>query len=245
MSAEPQATPQKEPAREGSGQMFDSIADRYDLLNRIISLGIDQRWRKKTVAALELAPLQRVLDLATGTADLAMMVARSEPHVQVVGLDPSQKMLAVGERKLAAAGLTERVSLIEGTAESLPFPDAHFDRICMAFGIRNVPDRSAALREMARVTRPGGRIAILELSEPRQGVLSGLARFHIHSMVPWVGGLLSGSAEYRYLQRSIAAFPEAKDFARQMEACGLCVHNVEALTFGVATLYVATSGKET
>jgi demethylmenaquinone methyltransferase/2-methoxy-6-polyprenyl-1,4-benzoquinol methylase len=185
-----------------------------------------------------------VLDLATGTADLAIMVARSEPQAQVTGLDPSTKMLAVGQRKIVEADLAERITLIEGTAEVLPFPDSHFDRVCMAFGIRNVPDRSAALREMARVTRSGGRIAILELAEPKKGVLSGLARFHIHSMVPWVGSLLSGSAEYRYLQRSIAAFPQASDFAKQMQACGLSVLSVEALTFGVATLYVATPGKE-
>jgi demethylmenaquinone methyltransferase/2-methoxy-6-polyprenyl-1,4-benzoquinol methylase len=230
--------------REGSGQMFDGIAARYDLLNRIISLGIDQRWRKKTVAALELSPDAKVLDLATGTADLAIMVARTEPNAQVVGLDPSRNMLAVGERKIQKAGLAERISLVEGTAESLTFSDNQFDAICMAFGIRNVPDRAAALREMARVVRAGGRIAILELAEPKKGMMGGLARFHVHSVVPWLGGLLSGSAEYRYLQRSIAAFPDAADFAKLMESCGLKVLRHTPLTFGVATLYVATPAKE-
>jgi len=224
--------------------MFDGIADRYDLLNRIISLGIDQRWRKKTVAALEMKPGERVLDLATGTADLAMMVARTELQVQVVGLDPSLKMLAVGERKITAAGLGSQISLVEGNAETLPFPTDSYDRVCMAFGIRNVPDRSKALREMARVTRTDGRIAILELAEPKQGVMGGLARFHVHTMVPWLGSLLSGSAEYRYLQRSIAAFPDAPEFSKQMQSCGLKVLGVEPLTFGVATLYVATPSKE-
>jgi demethylmenaquinone methyltransferase/2-methoxy-6-polyprenyl-1,4-benzoquinol methylase len=230
--------------REGSGQMFDGIADRYDLLNRIISLGIDQRWRKKTVAALELRAGDRVLDLATGTADLAMMVARTEAQAQIIGLDPSTRMLAVGQRKIAAAGLEARIRLIEGNAETLPFADNDFDRVCMAFGIRNVPDRSQALREMRRVTRAGGRIAILELAEPKHGLMGRLARFHVHTLVPWVGSLLSGSAEYRYLQRSIAAFPEASDFAKQMATCGLQVLAAERLTFGVATLYVATPDKE-
>src|SRR5688572_25248039 len=150
-------------AREGSGAMFDGIARRYDLLNRVISLGIDQNWRRQTVAALNLRPGARVLDLATGTADLAIMAARKEPGARVVGLDPSQGMLEVGREKVARAGLTERVELVAGDAQSLPFPDGSFDGICMAFGIRNVTDRDRALREMARVTRPAGRIAILEL----------------------------------------------------------------------------------
>ena len=233
-----------EGVREGSGQMFDGIADRYDLLNRIISLGIDQRWRRKTVFALQLAASHRVLDLATGTADLAMMVARTEPQVHVTGLDPSKKMLAVGARKIADAELSKQITLIEGNAESLPFPDSSYDSVCMAFGIRNVPDRPKALREMARITKPGGRIAMLELAEPRQGLLGGLARFHVHSVVPWLGSLLSGSAEYRYLQRSIAAFPDAADFAKLIASCNLNVLAVEPLTFGVATLYVATPHKE-
>lgn len=231
-------------AREGSGAMFDRIADRYDLLNRIISLGIDQRWRQKTTAALEVRPGERILDLATGTADLAIMVSRTHPDAHVTGLDPSRNMLAVGKQKVAEAGLTQRIELIEGDAQQLSFPEHHFDRVCMAFGIRNVPDRGAALREMARVTRPGGRIAILELAEPRGGMMGGLARFHIHSVVPWVGSVLSGSREYRYLQRSIAAFPPAEEFAKLMGESGLDVLTVEALTFGVATLYVATPGKE-
>jgi len=230
-------------AREGSGAMFDRIADRYDLLNRIISLGIDQRWRRQTTAALESKPGERILDLATGTADLAIMVASTYPECQVTGLDPSRNMLAVGTQKVAAAELARRITLIEGDAQSLPFADNHFDGVCMAFGIRNVPDRPAALREMARVVRSGGRIAILELAEPRGGVMGGLARFHIHSVVPWVGSVLSGSREYRYLQRSIAAFPPAEEFAKTMAECGLEVLNVEPLTFGVATLYVATPRK--
>lgn len=228
------------PAREGSGAMFDDIAARYDLLNRIISLGLDQSWRRKTVAALEIQPGQRVLDLATGTADLAVRVARTVDSVHVVGLDPSGNMLAVGHTKVDAEGLSDRVALVRGDAQHLPFSDGSFDHVCMAFGIRNVPDRAQALREMARITRPGGRIAILELAEPRDGALSGLARLHVHHVVPWLGSLLSGSREYRYLQRSIAAFPPAAEFCQTMEQSGLRVLRCEAMTLGVATLYVAT-----
>ena len=226
------------PAREGSGAMFDGIAERYDFVNRVISLGIDQSWRKKTVRALELRSGARVLDLATGTGDLAIMVATLHPDVAVVGVDPSAKMLEVGQKKLLDAALNERVTLQLGDAQALDFPDNSFDGLCIAFGIRNVPDRLQGLREMARVTRPGGRVAILELSEPRGGVLGPLARFHVHSVVPTVGALLSGKREYHYLQKSIAAFPPAAEFEAMMSDAGLRVVASTPLTFGVCHLYV-------
>lgn len=225
--------------RGGSGEMFDRIASRYDLMNRIISLGIDQRWRRRTVDALELRPGARVLDLATGTGDLALMIARRHPEVTVIGVDPSAGMLAVGERKVAAAGLGARVSLRLGDAERLDVDDASMDGVSMAFGIRNVPDRPRALGEMARVLRPGGRAAILELSEPGPGLLGAMARAHVHHVVPTLGALLSGAWEYRYLQRSIAAFPPAEEFAATMRASGLRVERAEPMTFGVVHLYVA------
>ena len=174
----------------GSGEMFDHIAGRYDLLNRVMSMGIDQSWRRKTVAAMELP------------ADA-------------------------------------RVQLQAGDAQALPYEDDSFDGCCIAFGIRNVPDRSAALAEMARVTKPGGRIAVLELGEPSVGWLSPIARFHVRKVIPKIGGMLSGSREYKYLQESIAAFPSADDFAKQMQACGLNVLEVKPLTFGACTLFVA------
>ncbi len=226
-------------AREGSGAMFDRIADRYDLLNRIISLGIDGSWRKRTVRALGLSESAAVLDVATGTADLAIAIAKSSDGASVVGLDPSEGMLAVGAKKVERAGLAERVSLVAGDAQVLPFEDASFDAVTIAFGIRNVPDRAKALAEMRRVTRPGGVLAILELSEPEGGAMAAMARIHVHTVVPFVGGLLSGSSEYKYLQKSIAAFPPADAFGRMMRAAGWTVTKIEPLTFGVAHLYVA------
>jgi demethylmenaquinone methyltransferase/2-methoxy-6-polyprenyl-1,4-benzoquinol methylase len=219
--------------------MFDAIAGRYDLLNRVLSLGIDQGWRRKAVAALALGEGYRVLDLATGTADLALLIARTHPGGQVVGVDPSREMLEVGRRKVESAGLGQTITLKPGSAESIPEPDASFDGLSIAFGIRNVPDRPRALREMARVVRPGGRVVILELSEPRGGLLGPLARFHVHTMVPLVGGLLSGSKEYAYLQRSIAAFPAPEAFSAMMTEAGLDVSSATPLTFGVCHLYVA------
>ncbi|WP_438029529.1 bifunctional demethylmenaquinone methyltransferase/2-methoxy-6-polyprenyl-1,4-benzoquinol methylase UbiE [Sorangium sp. So ce233] len=225
--------------RAGSGEMFDGIAARYDLLNRIISMGFDQGWRRRAVRSLELVPGATVLDLATGTADLAIAIAQTH-DVKVIGVDPSQGMLAVGRRKVEAAGLAGRVELEVGDAEQLRLGDASVDAISMAFGIRNVPDRARALREMARVTRPGGRVAILELSEPRGGLMSKLARFHIHTVVPYIGGAISGRDEYRYLQDSIARFPSPDEFAEQMRGAGLRVLRVEPLTMGVVCLFVAT-----
>jgi demethylmenaquinone methyltransferase/2-methoxy-6-polyprenyl-1,4-benzoquinol methylase len=229
--------------RDGSGEMFDKIADRYDLLNRILSLGIDQGWRHQTVAALQIVAGARVLDLATGTADLAIMQAKTHPGCRVEGVDPSARMLDIGRQKIERGGLSDRVTLTLGNAESLPFETGSFDAVSIAFGIRNVPDRPKALREMARVTRPGGRIAILELSEPRGGLLGPFARFHVHSVVPWLGGLISGSREYRYLQRSIAAFPPPEEFGAIMTDAGLRVLEIRPLTFGVASLYVAEPGR--
>lgn len=239
------------PLRGGSGAMFDGIAARYDLLNRIISLGIDRRWRRRMVKSLELEPGARVLDVATGTADVAIEAAQSLRRLasddteggrrdgSVVGIDPSENMLSIGRKKLAERKLKE-VTLESGSGEALPFSDASFDAVTVAFGIRNIPDRALALREMRRVTRAGGRVAILELSEPEGGLMSGLAKFHVHTVVPAVGALLSGRSEYRYLQRSIEAFPRAEVFAQMMAEAGFEAVEAQALTFGACHLFVGT-----
>lgn len=223
--------------------MFDRIADRYDLLNRIMSLGMDRRWRRMAVDALDLGEQHQILDLATGTADLAIAVARRNDSIRVTGIDPSPKMLDVGRRKVSRGGLASRVELIVGDAQQLPYPDHCFDGLCMAFGIRNVPDRVKALREMGRVVRPNGRISLLELSEPGEGWLASPARWYVHRVIPLLGGLLSGAPEYRYLQRSIAAFPPAPSFAAMMSDAGLDVQAVQQLGFGACHLYVATPRK--
>ena len=225
--------------RPGSGAMFDRIAGRYDLLNRLMSLGLDRGWRRRAVAALPRRPGARVLDLATGTADVALEVLRQNPDANVVGLDPSPKMLEIGAAKVAGKGLAERIELRPGRAEELPFADRSFDGVTIAFGIRNVPDRGAALREMARVTRTDGRVAILELSEPSAGLVAPLARLHVRWLVPRLGGWLSGDREYRYLQTSIADFPPPQEFARQMASRGLEVLRITPLALGACCLFVA------
>lgn len=224
--------------RGGSGEMFDRIARRYDLMNRILSFGVDHGWRKAAVRAMALRPGARVLDVATGTADLALRIARMTEDATVTGVDPSEGMLAVGREKVRRARLSDRIVLARGDAETLAFEDGAFDATAIAFGIRNVPDRVRALAEMARVTRRGGRVVVLELGEPRSGVLGAMARFHVHVVVPRLGALLSGAREYRYLERSIAAFPPPDGFARMMESAGLSVREVRPLTFGACCLYV-------
>jgi demethylmenaquinone methyltransferase / 2-methoxy-6-polyprenyl-1,4-benzoquinol methylase len=242
----------------GSGEMFDRIAARYDFVNRLLSLGLDQRWRRRVVRALGLetrkryngargswfGEFPRVLDVATGTGDLAIEIARACPGASVIGLDPSAGMLGVAKQKLEKRGLTDRVSLVVGDAQHLPQQNCEIDAATIAFGIRNVPDRGAALRELARVVRPGGRIAVLELAEPRKGLLGAAARLHCHHIVPRLGGWLSGSREYRYLQKSVAAFPPAAEFAELMRQSGLDVLEVQPLTFGVCTLYLATPAED-
>ena len=224
----------------GSGQMFDRIARRYDFVNRVLSLGIDKSWRRRTVRSLQLGENPRVLDVATGTGDLAIDIARMTPGATVVGLDPSTEMLAIAQTKLAKRGLDQRVSLVVGDAQALPYQDCEMDAATIAFGIRNVPDRLAGLRELARVVRPGGRVAVLELGMPRGGLLSRAASIHTRYVVPRLGALLSGAREYKYLQSSIAAFPPNEEFVAMMKQAGLHVVEVVPLAFGACTLFVAT-----
>jgi len=219
--------------------MFDKIARRYDLMNRLISFGLDKLWRARLLKAL--GPLKSgdtVLDVASGTADVALAICRKKPGVSVRGLDPSAGMLDVGKEKAQRASLSQRVDLVVGDAQKMPFETNTFAASCISFGIRNVPDRLLGLQEMCRTTRPGGHVVVLELSEPQGGLLAPFARFHIHHLVPWLGSLLSGSKEYRYLQASIAAFPPPSDFANLMQQAGLEDVEVRPMTFGVAHLYV-------
>jgi demethylmenaquinone methyltransferase / 2-methoxy-6-polyprenyl-1,4-benzoquinol methylase len=224
----------------GSGQMFDRIAPRYDFVNRVLSLGLDQRWRRRTVRAvgLGLGEHPQILDVATGTGDLAIALATAFPGGHVIGLDPSPGMLAIAAQKFAKRGLA--IELVEGDAQALPQASCSIDAATIAFGIRNVPDRPKALRELARVVRPGGRIGVLELTEARKGWMASAARFHTHHLVPRIGALLSGKREYAYLQKSVAAFPPPSEFADIMRGAGLDVIDVIPLTFGACTLFVAT-----
>lgn len=230
----------KQTVEGGNGQMFDAIAERYDLLNRILSGGMDQGWRKKALKNLALKPGDHVLDLATGTGDLAIMIAQRTPGVTVMGVDPSANMIAVGDEKIVKSTLQKRVEMKIGDGQNLDFEDDTFDGAVVAFGIRNFPDRLAGLKEMHRVTKPGRKVVVLELSEPTKGLLAPFARAYIHHIVPTIGSTLSGKQEYRYLQKSIEAFPTAEEFVGLMGDVGLKDAHAIPLSFGAVHLYVGT-----
>lgn len=225
------------------GQMFDDIAPTYDLLNHLLSLGIDRGWRRRAVemAARFLQGRSRtplILDVATGTGDLAIALARSIPGAVVTGVDISENMLAAGGRKVAAKGLEERIVLQSGDAEALAFEDGSFDLVTVGFGVRNFGDTAAGLREMRRVLKPGGRCLIIEFSEPGRSLFALLYRFYFHRVLPLLGRLVSrDGAAYRYLPRSVDGFPPPPRFAEMLAEAGFGSVRIKKLTFGVAHIY--------
>jgi demethylmenaquinone methyltransferase/2-methoxy-6-polyprenyl-1,4-benzoquinol methylase len=225
------------PEKAAVRSMFDRIAPRYDLLNRLLSAGVDQRWRRASVEALALPPASRVLDLCTGTADLLVEFLRRDPGHAGVGVDLSLAMLSRGARKLKARGLDSRCSLASGDAERLPLTDARFDGATIAFGIRNVGEPLRALREIHRVLKPGGRLVILEFSMP-PGLLGTAYRVYFERLLPRLAGLVSGDrAAYSYLPASVARFPDPAAFGRLMEEAGFAGVAWTRLTAGIAHLH--------
>ncbi|HEY1190248.1 MAG TPA: bifunctional demethylmenaquinone methyltransferase/2-methoxy-6-polyprenyl-1,4-benzoquinol methylase UbiE [Gemmata sp.] len=228
-------------------RMFDQIALSYDFLNHLLSLNIDKRWRDRTARLVPAGPaaLGPVLDLCTGTGDLALTYDRdTKGAVPVVGADFSHEMLVRAVKKARAAGAGERVRFVEADAQALPFPDDTFQLVTNAFGLRNVTDTDKGLAEMVRVTRRGGRVAVLEFSKPRSAVLGRLYNAYFLYALPLIGQLISGSREsaYRYLPASVLRFPDYEALADRMRAAGLTEVRFRPFTFGVATLYVGVKG---
>jgi demethylmenaquinone methyltransferase/2-methoxy-6-polyprenyl-1,4-benzoquinol methylase len=224
------------PERAAVRSMFDRIAPRYDLLNRLLSAGIDVRWRRRAVDWLELPPPLRVLDLCTGTADLLVEALRRDPRSRGLGVDLSHGMLVRGASKLRRGGLERRGRLAGGDGERLPVPDAAFDAALVAFGIRNVGNPLAALREVHRALRPGGRFVVLEFSMPR-GALAAAYRLYFRQLLPRLGGLLSDGSAYSYLPASVARFPSPDAFAGLMREAGFTDVRWLLLTGGIACLH--------
>ena len=236
MKHEPPAG-QAEGKKKQVEKMFDAIAPRYDLLNRVLSVGIDTLWRKKAVALLRGEQPRRILDVATGTADLAIEAASLEPE-EVVGVDIAEEMLAIGREKVQKKGLTSLISLKRGDAEELPFDDDRFEAALVAFGVRNFEDLDRGLSEIHRVLAPGGSLVVLEFSKPRVFPIKQLYNFYFHQILPRVGRLVSkDEGAYKYLPNSVAVFPDGSAFLDHMKAAGFRDLEEQPLTFGIASLY--------
>ncbi len=222
--------------------LFSEIAPRYDLLNHLLSAGIDKRWRTRAIQSLQLTGQETLIDVCTGTADVALTAcagtAGSRGAARVLGVDFAGVMLKLGLDKVRASGQERRISLVRGDAMRLPAPSASADAATVAFGVRNVQDPAVACAEMARVLRPGGRLAILEFGVPRIPGLRGLYRWYFTAVLPRVGRAISGhSAAYSYLPASVGAFTPTAEFVRILERSGFVEVKAEPLTFGIVYLY--------
>jgi demethylmenaquinone methyltransferase/2-methoxy-6-polyprenyl-1,4-benzoquinol methylase len=222
--------------------MFDAIAGRYDLLNHLLSAGIDRRWRRRATRALALTGRERVLDLCTGTADLAIAARTTTPAARrVVGIDFAGAMLKVGAEKVRRRQLAGVVALVQGDATRIPLADAAVDAVTIGFGIRNVEDAEAACLEIHRVLAPGGRIAILEFAIPTKPGLRAAYLWYFARVLPRVGGLISRhQGAYGYLPASVSTFPEPPAFVNILRNSGFSAVAASPLTFGIVYLYTAT-----
>lgn len=220
--------------------MFDSIAPAYDLMNRMMTFGIDRRWRRRCVDTVARSHPDRILDLATGTGDLAVELAEKMPHALVTGADLSEGMIHIGQEKVAVKGLKTRVTFIVADALSLPFDDNAFDAVTIAFGVRNFENLDKGYAEMLRVLRPGGRLMVLELTPPSSRLVKPFYKLYTRRIIPLVGRLVSKDTRaYSYLPESVAAVPARDDMTRIMASVGFADCRWDSLTFGVATIYTA------
>jgi len=225
-------------------RMFDGISGRYDLLNRLLSMGIDVRWRRVALRMLRERGIPgRVLDVATGTADLALALAADLPQAEVIGVDISEGMLEVGRQKVERNGLHPRVRLDQADAENLPFEDGSFDAVTVAFGVRNFENLDKGLGELQRVLRPGGHLMVLEFSRPTSPLVKGLLNLYSRSLMPALGGWLSKDrAAYAYLPASVQVFPEGDAFEERLQRAGLQPLRQRRLSMGISSVYIARKG---
>jgi demethylmenaquinone methyltransferase/2-methoxy-6-polyprenyl-1,4-benzoquinol methylase len=222
--------------------MFDAIAGRYDLLNHLLSAGIDRRWRRVAIASLRLSGRERVLDVCTGTADLVVAALTARPGAaHVVGVDFSGAMLRVGQAKLVRQSLAHRASLLRADATRLPLRDGAVDALTVAFGIRNVERTSVACAEMRRVVAPGGRLAILEFAVPTCRPVRAAYLWYFNHVLPRIGRLIAQHDAYSYLPASVSAFSSPDEFQQLLRESGFTNVSARPLTFGIVYLYGATT----
>lgn len=221
--------------------MFGEIAGRYDLLNHLLSLNIDRYWRRRTVRLVPPRPSARILDICTGTGDLALAYYRAaNGQAEIIGADFCHEMLVIGRSKATRVGADDRIAFIEADAQSLPLPSDRFDIVCVAFGLRNVADTDAGLAEMTRVCAQGGQVVVLEFSSPRRQPFKGLYGWYFRRVLPRIGQLIARNREsaYSYLPASVGEFPQGEALVERLRRAGLSNIHFRRLTLGVATIYV-------
>lgn len=237
-------TPYTEDSRikhEQVRDMFDSIAPAYDRMNRLMTFGLDRLWTRRATACATASSPRAILDVATGTADIALRLSKCAPQARITGIDLSEGMLAIGRRKVEAAGLTDRILLRCADCLDLPFGDDTFDAVTVAYGVRNFDNLAAGYSEMLRVLRPGGTITVIELATPASPVIRPLYNFYAGHIIPLLGRFISKDVSaYSYLPKSIAAVPQRDDMTRLMDQAGFTDCRWRAFTFGVCCLYTAT-----
>ncbi len=221
--------------------MFDRISPKYDRLNHLLSFNIDKVWRRMTARAVAKKHPTSILDLATGTADLAIALAKRNPQAHIMGMDISEKMLDIGKEKVRKQGLESQIDLRPGDAASLPFDDNSFDAVTVAFGVRNFENRDKGLAEIQRVLKPDGQAFILEFSMPERFPMKQLYRFYFKHILPKIGKHISKDpGAYTYLPQSVEAFPKPDEFLRILDNNGLKSGSARRFSFGIATLYIAS-----
>jgi demethylmenaquinone methyltransferase / 2-methoxy-6-polyprenyl-1,4-benzoquinol methylase len=229
-----------QPKKEQVAGMFDDIAHRYDFLNRFLSGGLDMRWRKKALGYLTGLQPKKILDVATGTADVAIMASGLLKPTSITGIDISEGMLAIGRKKVNKLGLQNTIELLKGDSETINFKDQSFDAVTVAFGVRNFQNLEKGLSEILRVLKPGGRLVVLEFSKPRIPLVKSFYNLYMKTVTPNMGKLFSKNrGAYQYLDESIRKFPEGQDFVNILDNLGFINTQYKPLSLGICSIYCA------
>ena len=219
-------------------KMFDRIAFRYDFLNHFLSAGIDTGWRKKAIRQLRSLDPGSVLDVATGTADMAILASKLLNAKQIVGIDISEGMLEIGKKKIEKLGLQHRIELLKGDSETILFDDNTFEAVTVAFGVRNFQDLELGLSEIKRVLKPGGKLIVLECTKPKLPVIKNFYNLYLKVIAPWIGRVVSKNDNaYQYLNESVQKFPEGNDFVQILKKLGYKNASCKTLSLGISSIY--------
>lgn len=228
---------EKSAKKEQVARMFDNISRNYDFLNHFLSLGIDRGWRKKAIALLRSSQPKEMLDVATGTGDFAIAALKLNPD-KITGVDISEGMLEIGRKKIAQRGLSDRIVLLAGDSENLPFQENKFDAVTVAFGVRNFENLEKGLSEIYRVMKPGATLVVLEFSKPARFPFKQLYNFYFKAILPVIGRIVSkDKSAYTYLPESVQAFPDGKRFESILSQVGFKNTTCTSLTFGISSIY--------